>query len=287
MPVSEGSSSSSGGGASAILPYVAGAIQTAATAITKGGPKRQYKYNKKLADQQQKYSRQNARWALMQNRKLLAEERAYNTASSQMERYRAAGLNPNLIYGNVAQSSDSVRVGAPPTPNMGAVDASYPDIAGTFMDSMLAQSQMGLTQAKTDESIIKQEVLSTQNQVLQANPYLRPKYVDSIVQQMEATAALKAQEADFMLSKTRPGTTASDGDEVRWQRGYLVMQRQLDLLGQKYDLGKADQKIKAEIIEGKGFQNDLSEIQRNWLQDAEITPEHIRQGIMMLLGKFR
>lgn len=275
-----------GNSSSGILPYIVAGASAGFEAITKGGPKRQYKYNKKLAQLQNKMNRENAIWALEQNKALLAEQRAYDSPEQQMARYRAAGLNPNLIYGQVAQSPGDIRVGSLPGVNTGAIDASYPDVAGAFRESMLAQSQMGLTEAKTEESYAKQDVLNTQNEVLKANPYLRPQYVDSIVKNMESIATLKAQEADFMSSKSTPDFRAEEA-ETRWQRGYLKMQRELDALAQKYELGKQDQKVKAEIIENKKFQNDLAEIQRSWMKDGEITPEHIRQGIMMLLGKFR
>lgn len=67
----------------------------------------QYKYNKKLAEQQNQY---NIDMWNMQNE--------YNSPANQMKRYEQAGLNPNLIYGqgtpgNAASSPEQVTPAAP------------------------------------------------------------------------------------------------------------------------------------------------------------------------------
>lgn len=67
----------------------------------------QYKYNRKLAEQQNQY---NIDMWNMQNE--------YNSPANQMKRYEQAGLNPNLIYGqgtpgNAASSPEQVTPAAP------------------------------------------------------------------------------------------------------------------------------------------------------------------------------
>lgn len=44
-------------------------------------------------------------WTNRQNRKNWEDQNAYNTPAQQMARYRAAGLNPNLIYGTGSASA--------------------------------------------------------------------------------------------------------------------------------------------------------------------------------------
>lgn len=66
------------------------AAQTAGNfAIQAAANKRQFKNQKKAMEIQ-----------LQQNKELWDYQNAYNTPQAQMERLRAAGLNPNLIYGN-------------------------------------------------------------------------------------------------------------------------------------------------------------------------------------------
>lgn len=54
-------------------------------------------------------------------------------------------------------------------------------------------------------------------------------------------------------------------------------------LEQRLKLNTSDLKVKAEIIESKEFENALKEIQVKWMKDAEITPQHVYQGIMLLM----
>lgn len=81
------SSGNSGWGA------VAGAAITTAGnyAITAASNRRQYKFQTQAMDKQ-----------LLQNKQLWDYQNAYNTPAAQMGRLRAAGLNPNLIYGQGA-----------------------------------------------------------------------------------------------------------------------------------------------------------------------------------------
>ena len=96
--------------------------------------KKAYKYNSKLQAQQAEYNRQAQERAFEQNKELSSYDRekcsngrenqanidfwnmqnAYNSPAAQMERYQAAGLNPNLIYG---QSNTADQVTAASSPN--------------------------------------------------------------------------------------------------------------------------------------------------------------------------
>lgn len=69
---------------------------------TKELNKQQYEYNKNLAEQ-----------AFQRNVQMWNAENAYNTPAAQMMRMRAAGLNPNLIYGNGQEASAGLAGDAP------------------------------------------------------------------------------------------------------------------------------------------------------------------------------
>ena len=66
-------------------------------------------------------------------------------------------------------------------------------------------------------------------------------------------------------------------------RGYVKMSEELRQLQTRFKLQEGDLKLKAEILQSKEFQNALQKIQVEWMRDAEITPQHIYQGIFMLL----
>lgn len=208
------------------------------------------------------------------NKELIKYQNAYNTPSNQRKRYEEANMNPNLAYsqGNPGNQSS-------PGPTVDYQNA-FADIGEKIARIGLMKSQTDLTTTKVDESGVKQDLMRSQNALIKANPYMRKEYVDSMVTQLRSIATMKAQESSFMTS------TYPDAQGHRWERGFLKMQRELDLLGQKYNLGSADQQIKAQVIESKEFQNSLLEIQKEWMADGDITPQHIYQGIMMLLSKF-
>lgn len=232
------------------------------------GANKQYHANKRLAAFQH-----------AQNMELMKYQLQYNSPESQMQRFKAAGLNPNLVYG---QGTPGNLEGAPRYPDIKAPDlqSMYADAGSKFQQATLQSVQAGLISQKTEESGIKQDLMRAQKNLINANPYLNQRYVDAMVINLESIAKLKEQEAGFMTSKMQDDITGA-----RWERGYLKMQREIDLLTQKYNLTTSDQKIKAKIIESKEFENAIKEIQKDWLKNGDMTPQHIYQGILLLLSK--
>lgn len=248
-------------------------------AITKGGPKRQYKYNKKMASYQNKLNRQNAEWVLAQNQKLLQEQRIYDSPESQMLRYRDAGLNPHLIYDKVAGTNTPISMGNIPGVQMGSVDASYPDIAGDFMHAQLAQTQMGLTEAKTIESEARQELMGLQRAIAATNPMLNPSVYERTIDVLMSTGELKLKEQSYLMQSR--SNIEGGGDERFKQK----IDQEIEAMAQKLGLNTKDLEIKNKILQSKEYENALKEIQLKWMKDADITPQHIYQGLMLLLTK--
>ena len=126
MPLAEGTAAIVGAGINAAGNVASGLF----------GKKKAYEYNSKLQREQAQYNRQAQERAYEQNRALSEYsydremqqwerenqanldfwnmQNAYNTPQAQMERYQAAGLNPNLIYG---QSNTADQVTAASSPN--------------------------------------------------------------------------------------------------------------------------------------------------------------------------
>lgn len=262
-----------------------GLISTGVNAISRGGPKRQYKYNLKLAEYQNAINRANAEWAFEKDMEMKKWQLAYDSPEAQMKRFKDAGLNPNLIYGQGTPGNMQHAPEFPKLPgvSVGSVDAASLGALGTeFQQARLMASQTDLTRVRTDKVSYDKELTQAQTAVAKANPLLAPGYVSSLVTQLKATADLKSQERDFMLSPSQSsvnGQPINDGPA----RGYVKMAEQLRLLSQKFNLGEADQKIRAQILQSKEFQNALQQVQVEWMRDAEITPQHIYQGIFMLL----
>lgn len=97
------------------------------------------------------------------NRQLatLEYQNAYNTPAAQMERYKEAGLNPNLIYGqqNLSASASSVPMAASaPSTGLGkGIDRTFSALR-LGQDLQLGQSQIDQIQANT--ALLKQQARS-------------------------------------------------------------------------------------------------------------------------------
>lgn len=254
--------------------FVIPLIQAAASAIQQGI---QNRANRKEAQRAYERDKASTDTAYGRELELMKYQNSFNSPAAQMQRFRDAGLNPNLMYGQGTPGN----MQAPRVPQQGPArvpQISIPNVVNDFAQARLMQAQTELIETKTDESGVKQDLMKMQREVTAANPYLKPGYVDSIVSQMLSTARMKEQEATFKLDHYT-GT----GKETGTPMGIETMQKQYDLLLQKWRLGEKDMKVKAEIIQSKEFQNDLSEIQRNWMRDGEITPEVIKQFLFMFL----
>lgn len=271
-----GSSNQGGGWFSQIAVPI---LMTAANAITRGGPKRQWKYNKKAMTYQNELNRANAEWAFEKEMELRKWQTDYDSPKAQMQRFLDAGLNPNLMYDKGTAGEMSVpNVPVPGGVTSHSIDAGSLGSLGTeFQQMRLMQAQADLTKVKTEESGVKQDLMRAQKNVTEANPFLNKSYVEAFVTNMKATAEAKAVESSFLAGYIR------DADGNVRVAGYLKMEKEIRLLEQKYKLNEADQKIKAQIFESKEFQNELQRIQLEWMRDAQITPQHIYQGIFMLL----
>lgn len=278
MPADSGSGSSSGG--AGIAQYIP-LLTTAASAISKGGPKRQYKWNKKAAQDQNAMNRENAEWLLEQNRQLSMEQREYDSPAAQMQRYKDAGLNPMLIYGQGTSGNmgSPVQVGGLPGVNLQAPEASYPDVAATYLGASQVMAGIGLTQARTTESGLKQQAIAVQNEIAKTNPMLNPAVAKAVSDMMENSARLKSSESWYLRNSWDHRDGSSEKMYVR------RIHAEVEAAMQKLGLNTTDLAIKNKILESKEFENVVKELNAKWLKDGDVTPEHIRQGFMLLLQK--
>lgn len=255
-----------------------GAANIAASFISQG---MQNRANRRMWRMERDESRYAADLAYGREMDMLKYQLDYNSPMAQMQRFKDAGLNPNLIYG---QGSPGNMQSAPPvpvhkSPAAPQVSMMIPAIGSMLADLKLKEAQTDLIREKTDESGYRQELLQVQTEVGKNNPYLAPGYLQSVVSQMSSIARMKEQEATWNLDMTQ----VQGGRDTGVPLGIAKMQKQFSLLEQKYNLGSKDLKIKSEIVQSKQFLNDLQEIQRNWMRDGEITPEVIKQFLFMFL----
>lgn len=87
----------------------------------------------------------------------------YNTPAKQMERYRAAGLNPNLIYGSGSASAGNAS--GSPTPQMPA-SQNYRFDSLANIDSWLIQKEQAKADIKNKDSLSRYNDVKAQSEYI-------------------------------------------------------------------------------------------------------------------------
>lgn len=106
-------------------------------------------------------SKELARYAYNQELAQWNRENEYNLPQNQMFRLKAAGLNPNLVYGN----GNAVTLASPsPKFNIPSVDMRMqaPDVVGQYQDIKSKSQLIGLQQAQIDQMEKQKELLNAQ-----------------------------------------------------------------------------------------------------------------------------
>lgn len=241
------------------------------------------------ARKQNKENRKFAEYQNLVNQQQLQSQLDYNTPKSQMARFQEAGLNPNLIYGQGNPGNQSAPLSYPDVK-----PADFQQVGAQSMpllnQSLMTQSQVQAIDAKTRHTYALTELTNLQSRVMEKNPLLDEAGFKAIIDSLKSAAEIKGSdatlkgiEAGFMKKSYR----GDDGRGGYFQGsiGEMKLWKDLDLLDQKFNLGALDAKIKAEVVTSKEFQNTLLEIQKRWMADGEITPQHILQFIQLFLMK--
>lgn len=152
----------------AIIAGAAGALSAGGSAVAQG------KMNRRARD----FAREQSNLQWERNKEAWNMQNAYNDPSAQMARLKAAGLNPNLIYGSssggAAGTADSIGASQPSMPNIGPVN--YGEIGASalsqFQDYRLREAQIDQVKQSTVNDTLRSVALGNENQYLTATlPY--------------------------------------------------------------------------------------------------------------------
>ena len=135
------------------------------------------------AKENEKNREYNLQLAKMQNEWNLQQwerENEYNNPLNQMARLKAAGLNPNLVYGNgAAQStaapSPSLTSGAPSNPVVMSLMAQRPtvgQIMNQALQNRILQAQVDNTEAQTKKTLADANISETEAKYKEAEKLL-------------------------------------------------------------------------------------------------------------------
>ena len=215
------------------------------------------------------------------NERYLQQYLDYNSPKAQMQRFREAGLNPNLIYGqgNPGNQSQSLSY-----PDIGRPDyqSAYSGIAQSlvqnFNQTAMTMSQTQALDAKTRQTYVLTELNKLQQELLKRNPLMDDEGFKATIQSMISSAQIKATESQ-MRSSQLAVQEATAGHQVN------KIFHEVELLEQRFKLGQSDAQIKAEVVKSKEFQNAILEIQKKFLQSGDFTAGHMLQFLQLLILK--
>lgn len=132
---------------------IAAGIQTVGNAaVAAASNRRQYKNQIKAMSEQ-----------TAQNKALWDYQNAYNTPAMQMQRYRDAGLNPNLIYGSGAAASGNAGPIQPTeVPTKQAIRPELPDAMSRYLNARQADAQYAATRQNVELAQTRGELMNMQ-----------------------------------------------------------------------------------------------------------------------------
>jgi len=220
------------------------------------------------------------------NENYVRQQNAYNSPSAQMARFKSAGLNPNLVYSQGNPGNQSTTLSQPE-----GLQNSGSGAVAAYNQSSLAQSQVSANQQRIQQSKAVTEVNRLQAEVLRKNPLLNDAGFEAVIDALVATAIEKEANATTAKQRAEWATGEKafsiDGVELHGPAGAVKLETELKLLQQRFNLGQADQEIKAEVLNSKEFQNAILNVQKKFLEDAEISPQHILDFVKILLMKIK
>lgn len=239
-----------------------------------------YVLQQEQAKKQQKNNLGLAAFQGEMNQELLQQQLRYNDPASQMRRYKAAGLNPHLIYGQGSPGNQQAPLSYP---DVRPADFQRPrldlsQLLPVINQSRLVESQVSANNAATRQRYSVASLNDLQAQVIARNPLLDDGAYRAIIDGLISTATIKGEQSKQESIKTFVSESSA---------GLIVSKlfHEVQVLEQRFKLGQADQKIKAEILKSQEFKNAILEVQKKFMTDAEITPQHILQFVQLLLMK--
>lgn len=265
--------------------------------------------NKSLKAQQeenQKNRDYNLQLAKMQNEWNLQQwerENEYNNPLNQMARLKAAGLNPNLVYGNgAAQStsapSPSLSSGAPSMPQDMSLLAQRPSVGQIIshgLQNRAIQAQIENTEAQTKKTLSDANISDITAKYLDAEKQLGIKINERVFEKLEHEidkAFEDARAASYLVEKM-------NYEQLNQRIEYQFKERQMEAIVSQLEsqakISKEDAKLAIESYfyrflgiksnaELSKFNAALpSQLEEKFGEDAG-TAAIILQGVQFLLG---
>lgn len=234
--------------------------------------------NNSQQKKQQQVNMDMAKFQADANQRYLDKQLSYNTPANQMSRFQDAGLNPNLIYGQGSPGNQTAPLTFPDIKSADYQKQNIDQLIPLVNQTRLTDAQVGATNAKTQQTYAVTALNKLQAQVIAKNPLLNDDGFKATIEGLKSAAALKSEQ----VRGQKIQNFVSDASA-----GWRVdkMYKEVQLLEQRFKLAQLDAPIKAEVLKSKEFQNAILEVQKKFMTDGDVTPQHILQFVQLLLMK--
>ena len=181
-------------------------------------------------------------------------ENAYNLPTAQMARLKAAGLNPNLVYGNGGASTSSAPSPRAAAANYQAIDYGLDKGVQGAVNTYMAYQQYLMQQKHTDA---QNNLLSAQADAVRANI-------------LKTTEQTTGQHLKNVLSRSTMTYQVGAAQEQlrRLQAGNVLLGQQQVLNQQKYDMNQWRMDMQERLLQLQ-WQRVMLEQERNQLGWSE------------------
>lgn len=203
---------------------------------------------------------------------MFQKENDYNSPSKQMQRLRAAGLNPALLAGSAVDAGSSA-VSAPASPqasaNMGssALPAAQYD-ANSIAEMAKAISQIGLNDAQIRKSNKEIEKIGSEIELNKKQQNKLLKETETLQYTLEDI--LPTQYAKLLAEAEKTVRDMNNSQQITEAQVNLYLEQVKDVI-QKVELGKKqNRKLEKEL---KGYEEYVSDLYRQQKYRSDLTQD--------------
>lgn len=187
----------------------------------------------------------------------------YNSPEMQMQRYQDAGLNPNLMYGNIQDATSSVAsTGSPGStpydiPNFGTGFSMY---AGLVSNALGLAS--GLSDLKSKES--QRHLVDAQTEGLQSDNVIKLLKSDAFKEFVKENPTYLKDMLDFDYNIKAKESNIMETKDYFTTKEWNVFRRKADAIIKHLDSGRKP--VEVLEMEYKEFMNDITSQQLKFLE---------------------
>lgn len=183
--------------------------------------------NQKAVEKQNEGNMRLAEYQYQKNLEMWNRQNEYNNPVAQMERLKAAGLNPNMVYGNGSaanQASNAPSYEAPRLESYQGFSRDFQGAANAFMSSQLTAQQV--KNMEEQNSLLRIDQTAKTQQVIQKNL--------EIVRKMMENKAY-AEDYDSMRALTRWNTQIAESNTRKLESEIMLnMSKDANLQAENY-----------------------------------------------------